>query len=190
MDSTSDITRLLRAWEAGDQDAFQQLMTVVYGELHELARRQMARERADHTLQTTALVNEIYLRLVDVRGVEWQGRQHFKALCARLMRRVLVDIARTRNAGKRKGDAPHLELTAAGDLAVVDETEIIAVHEALEKLSRLDARKAQVVELRFFGGFSVEETAKSLDISEETVMRDWAMARAWLLRELYGSAPP
>jgi RNA polymerase sigma factor (TIGR02999 family) len=180
MEPEGDITRLLRAWEAGDPDALRQLMSLVYAELHQLAGRQLARERAGHTLQTTALVNELYLRLVELRGVDWQGRRHFKALCARLMRRVLVDLARTRNAGKRRGGTPHLGLTSAEHVATVDEGDIVAVDEALEKLASLDPRKAHVVELRFFGGLTVEETAESLQVSPETVMRDWAMARAWL----------
>ena len=166
------ITQLLRAWGDGDQQALEKLTPLVYNELHRVAHRYMADERASHTLQTTALVNEVYLRLVDVRGVSWQNRAHFFAICARTMRRILIDFARSRQYQKRGGEAVSVTLD-----------------DALRGLGKLDPRKTQVVELRFFGGLSVEETAEVLKISLDTVMRDWKFARAWLARELSGEKP-
>jgi len=182
--SSHHVTQLLRAWGDGDAGAFEQLVPLVYGELHRLARRYMAQERPGHTLQTTALVNEAYLRLVDSTHASWQNRTQFFAICAQVMRRILVDWARARQAAKRGGEAHPLELEEA--LVVSDKPgeNLVALDDALRELAALDPRKSRVVELRFFGGLSVEESAEVLDVSVETVMRDWKFAKTWLRREL------
>ena len=182
--SVREVTRLLQAWGSGDQEALQQLIPLVYNELHRLAHHYMAAEQSAQTLQTTALVHEAYLRLVDVKNVDWQNRAHFYGICARLMRRILVDFARSRNYQKRGGHFPHIELEEAATVSLALGSELLAVDEALKELASVDARKSAVVELRFFGGLTVEETAAALDVSVETVMRDWKLAKAWLLREL------
>jgi RNA polymerase sigma-70 factor, ECF subfamily len=183
--SPQDVTELLRAWGDGDEAALQHLMPLVYDEIHRLAKRYMARERPGHSLQTTALVHEVYFRLIDVRNVDWQNRNHFYALCARLMRRILVDFARARNVQKREGNFPHLDLEEAAHIEGPGPGfDVLAVDEALKKLAAFDARKSEIVELRFFGGLTVEEVAAVLSVSPETVMRDWALAKAWLQREL------
>jgi RNA polymerase sigma-70 factor (ECF subfamily) len=182
--SQHDVTRLLQAWGAGDESALERLMPLVYDELHRLARRYMAGEQPGQTLQTTALVHEVYLRLVDVKKVDWQDRAHFYALCARLMRRILIDFARSRAYQKRGGGATHVQLDEALTVSAIVGSELLAVDGALERLAAVDARKSQVVELRFFGGLTVEETAMALKVSPETVMRDWRLAKAWLIREL------
>ena len=187
--SRHDVTRLLHAWAAGDEAALLQLMPLVYDELHRLARRYMAGEQPGQTLQTTALVHEVYLRLVDVKNVNWQDRAHFYALCARLMRRILIDFARSRTYQKRGGGAAHVDLDEAATVSAVVGDELLAVDHALEQLAALDSRKGQVVELRFFGGLTVEETALALRVSPETVMRDWRLAKAWLTRELSQEGP-
>lgn len=179
-----DLTVLLRSWKSGDEAALAALMPLVYQELHRLAQRYMARERTGHPLQTTALINELYLRLVDVRNVDWQDRNHFYALCARLMRRILVDFARSRNVRKRDGQCAHVALDAALEVAAEIRPDLEAVDEALTRLSAIDARKGTIVELRFFGGFTVEEIASMLAVAPETVARDWRMAKVWLAREL------
>jgi len=179
----------LHAWAAGDEAALLQLMPLVYDELHRLARRYMAREQPGQTLQTTALVHEVYLRLVDVKNVNWQDRAHFYALCARLMRRILIDFARSRTYQKRGGGAAHVDLDEAATVSAVVGDELLAVDHALEQLAALDSRKGQVVELRFFGGLTIEETALALRVSPETVMRDWRLAKAWLTRELSQEGP-
>jgi RNA polymerase sigma-70 factor, ECF subfamily len=184
--SSHEVTRLLQAGGAGDQSALKRLMDVVYGELHNLASHYMAAEQVGHTLQTTALVNEVYVRLVDVKHVGWEDRTHFFALCAQLMRRVLIDFARSRNYQKRGGRIPHVELHEAATISMETGPEILAVDEALESLAKVDERKSQVVELRFFGGLTVDETAAVLKVSPETVIRDWRLAKAWLLRKLSG----
>jgi RNA polymerase sigma-70 factor, ECF subfamily len=184
--SSHEVTRLLQAWGTGDQGALKRLMDVVYGELHKLASHYMAAEQGGHTLQTTALVNEVYIRLVDVKHVGWEDRAHFFALCAQLMRRVLIDFARSRNYQKRGGRIPHVELYEAATISMETGPEILAVDEALKSLAKVDRRKSQVVELRFFGGLTVDETATVLKVSAETVNRDWRLAKAWLLRELSG----
>ncbi len=178
------VTELLLAWGRGDRSALDELMPLVHQELRRLARSQMRGERDNHTLQTTALVNEAFLRLVDLRRVRWQDRAHFLALSARLMRRVLVDHARSRNYQKRGGGAVAVGLDDV--LVAVPErgADLVALDEALEDLARVDPRKSQVVELRFFGGLSVDETAEALHVSPETVKRDWRLAKVWLLREL------
>jgi RNA polymerase sigma factor (TIGR02999 family) len=186
--SSSEITQLLRAWSSGDKSAFDQLLPLVYQELHIRARRYMAHERSGHTLQTTALINEVYLRLVDLPQRNWENRAHFLAACAQLMRRILVDFARSRNYQKRGGGARHQPFEEALTLCNDSPTQIIAVEDALKSLASIDDRKSRVVELRFFGGLNVEETAEVLQISAETVMRDWKMAKAWLLKEISGSA--
>jgi RNA polymerase sigma factor (TIGR02999 family) len=179
----------LRAWGSGDEAALTQLMPLVYDEVHRLARRYMAQEHNRHGLQTTALVHEVYIRLLDVKDVDWRNRSHFYALCARLMRRVLIDFARTRNYQKREGNFAHIALEDADALAVSAGAELLAVDAALMKLAGIDARKSEVVELRFFGGLTVEEIGSVLQISPETVMRDWKLAKAWLLRELRDEEP-
>ncbi len=181
-----DVTGLLLAWGTGDEAALERLVPIVHGELRRIARRCMAGERKGHSLQATALVNEAYLRLVDVQHVNWENRAHFLAMSARLMRRILVDYARSKGYQKRGGGA--LKVTFDEGLPVVGgrDQDLVAVDDALEALMKVDERKSRVVELRFFGGLSVEETASVLKVSPETVMRDWKLAKAWLLRELRG----
>lgn len=181
--SAAELTQLLRAWSDGDAAALDQLTPMVVNELKRIARRHIHAERAEHTLQTTALVNEAYLRLLDVENVRWEDRAHFFAICARIMRRILVEAARARMAEKRGGAA--LRVTFDDALpAIGRESEFVALEEALTALAEFDERKAKVIELRFFGGLSVEETAHVLKISEQSVHRDWRLARSWLLREL------
>jgi RNA polymerase sigma factor (TIGR02999 family) len=177
-------TDLLVAWGNGDQSAFDRLVPLVHQELRVLAQRYMRRERADHTLQATALVNEAYIRLIDVNRIQWQNRAHFLAVAAQTMRRILVEFARHRRRQKRGGDAVHVALDSAEDLAPEKRADLIALSDALTALATFDPRMGQVVELRFFGGLSVQETADVLSVSPETVMRDWKTAKAWLLREL------
>jgi RNA polymerase sigma factor (TIGR02999 family) len=181
-------TSLLHAWKLGDEQALDELIPLVYAELRRMARRQMADERASHTLQTTALIHELYVRLVDVPGASIRDRPHFFATCARLMRHVLVDFARSRRYQKRGGGAVHVALDEALPAAMAD-PDLVALDAALEKLARVDARKGRVVELRFFGGLTIEETSDALGISAETVMRDWRFAKTWLLRELDVGTP-
>jgi RNA polymerase sigma-70 factor, ECF subfamily len=181
--SPQDITDLLLAWSQGDQDALQKLTPLVYGELHRLAHRYMAGERTGHTLQSTALVNEAYLRLVQSSRVQWQNRAHFFAVSAQLMRRILVDFARSRQYVKRGGKACVLSLDDVS-VAVEECAALVSLDDALITLDAVDPRKSQVVELRFFGGLSVEETAEVLKVSVETVMRDWRLAKVWLRREM------
>ena len=183
---SQEVTRLLLAWNDGDESALEKLVPLVYGELRRLAKRQMWGEHPDHTLQTTALINEAYIKLVDLRNVHWQNRAHFFALCARLMRRILVDFARSRHYAKRGGGAENISLDESLVVSPAHSTDLVAVDDALKALAKVDARKAQVVELRFFGGLTVEETAEVLKVSPETVQRDWKLAKAWLLRELGG----
>ena len=180
----ADVTGLLLQWRGGDAEALDALIPLVQRELHDVARRCMAGERGGHTLQPTALVNEAYVRLVDVRRVNWQNRAHFLAMAARVMRRVLVDAARSRRANKRGGDAVRVTFDEAVPVAADDQPELIALDDALDALARMDPRKTQVIELRFFGGLSVEETAAVLGVSADTVLRDWRLAKAWLTREM------
>ncbi len=182
------VTRLLLAWADGDEPALEQLIPIVHGELRRIARRHMRHERADHTLQTTALINEAYVRLVDVRRMRWQDRAHFFAMAARLMRRILIDHARSRGYLKRGGGARTLSLDEAPELAGEQRTDLVALDDALKALETVDRRKSQVIELRFFGGLSVQETADVLKVSADTVMRDWRLAKAWLFRELQTDA--
>ena len=180
---TPDITELLSAWSGGDRSALDQLAPIVYEELRRQARALMARERPGHTLQTTALVNEAYLRLADCNRMCWQDRAHFFAVSAQMMRRGLVDYARRQNL-KRGGGLKRVPLDEAADIGIDRAAEFVAIDEALNTLAEIDPRKASVVELRFFGGLSVEETAEVLKLAAITVIRDWNMARAWLYREL------
>jgi RNA polymerase sigma factor (TIGR02999 family) len=182
----SQVTVLLRAWSDGSEAALEQLLPLVEAELRRLARIYMARERRGHTLQATALVNEAFVRLVDARGLRWQDRSHFLGISARLMRRVLVDHARARGYQKRGGDVQPVTLTDALVIASESSLDLIDLDRALEGLAAVDARKAKVVELRFFGGLSVEETADVLHVSNDTIKRDWRLAKLWLLRELEG----
>lgn len=182
-----EVSKLLTAWTDGDQGALEKLTPIVYGELHRLARYYMAGERTGHSLQATALVNEAYMRLTDYKRMRWENRAHFFAVSAQLMRRILVDHARRRNL-KRGAGVQHISLE---ETAVVGERheDLVALDDALHALARFDSRKSQVVELRFFGGLSVEETAEVLRVSAVTVMRDWSTARAWLYREMKGEIP-
>ena len=187
--NSDEPTELLRAWSQGDEAAREKLIPLLYRELHSLARRYMRQERPDHTLQATALVNEAYLRLIDVTRVEWRNRTHFLALAAQTMRRILVESARNRHRQKRGGDAVRVSLADVEELPVPKERDLVALSDALNGLAIVDARMSQVVELRFFGGLTVEETADVLDVSPETVMRDWKTAKAYLLRELRQTEP-
>jgi len=186
--SSSEVTGLLRAWGRGDEEALQKLMPLVYEQLHAAARRYMAGERPGHTLQTTALIHETYLRLVDVRQIKWQNRAHFLAMCAQLMRRILIDFARTRGYQKRGGAAPHVNFDEAMLVTAQPDFNLVALDDALNRLADFDERKSKVVELRFFGGLGVKETAEVMKVSADTVMRDWKVAKVWLLRELRGGA--
>jgi RNA polymerase sigma factor (TIGR02999 family) len=179
-----DITGLLHAWRGGDEQALQQLTPHVYAELHRAAQRCMRDERPGHILQTTALINELYLRLARLKEFDWQNRTHFFALCARQMRRILTDDARARETRKRNTDAHTITLTLGAPVSASASADVLAVDQALLALAKIDERKAQVVELRYFGGLTVDETAQVLQISAETVHRDWRAAKAWLLREL------
>jgi RNA polymerase sigma-70 factor (ECF subfamily) len=182
--SPHEVTELLRAWSKGEPDALEKLMPLVYQELYRLARRYMARERPGHTLSPTALVNEAYLRLVDSSQVSWQNRAHFFAVCAQVMRRILVDWVRSRHAHKRGGDLRLLEIQDALAVAVGPGADLAALDDALKALAAVDPRKSQVVELRFFGGLDAKETAEVLKISRKTVLRDWQLSKSWLRREL------
>jgi RNA polymerase sigma factor (TIGR02999 family) len=181
----TDVSALLRAWSAGDQDALQVLTPIVYEELHRLARHYMRRERSGHSLQATALVNEAYMRLADYSRMQWQDRAHFFAVSAQVMRRILVDHARRRNV-KRGGGVPHLSLEDVVVIAPGEDAEmdLVALDEALLGLTRIDPRKAQIVEMRFFGGLTVEEIGEVLKVSTGTIKRDWRAAKAWLYHEL------
>jgi RNA polymerase sigma-70 factor, ECF subfamily len=181
-----DVSKLLVAWTGGEQSALDKLTPIVYHELHRLARRYMKGERPGHSLQTTALVNEAYLRLVDYKRMQWQNRAHFFAVSAQVMRRILVEHARRHNL-KRGGAVQHVSLEEAAQVGGDRPADLVALDEAMHALARLDARKVQVVEMRFFGGLSVEETAEVLKVSPVTVMRDWSTAKAWLYRELTGA---
>jgi RNA polymerase sigma factor (TIGR02999 family) len=181
---------LLLKWSQGDQLALQRLIPLVHRELHDIARRWAAREHAGHSLQATALVNEAYLRLIDVHDVTWQSRAHFLAVCARVMRHILVDHARARRAGKRGGPLARVTFDDALVVALEPDQHLVALDDALEALAQFDPRKSRVVELRFFGGLSVKETAVILEVSPDTVMRDWKLARAWLQREMRQQASP
>jgi RNA polymerase sigma-70 factor (ECF subfamily) len=182
--SPKEITQLLVAWSDGDESALAQLTPLVYEELHRLAHHYMSGEREGHTLQTTALVNEAYVRLIDWKNVRWQNRAHFFGVSAQLMRRILVDFARSRGYQKRGGGVNAVELDEAAVISENKDTDMVALDEALNALAKLDERQSKVVELKFFGGLSIDEIAEVLKVSEGTVRRDWSLARAWLHREL------
>jgi RNA polymerase sigma-70 factor (ECF subfamily) len=182
--SAHEVTNLLQAWSAGDERALQKLMPLVYRELHRVAQRYMAGEHSAPTLQTTALIHEAYLRLVDVRSIGWQNRAHFFAICAQLMRRILTDFARSRHCQKRGGGATHVSFDDVFAVPSGPDPDLVALDGALDRLYIVDPRKSRVVELRFFGGLSADETAEVLKVSRRTVMSDWKLAKVWLLREL------
>lgn len=182
---TQDVTQLLQRWSEGDSDALQRLTPIIYSELHRIAKRYMSRERDGHTLQTTALVNEAYLRLIDWKSAKWENRAHFFGVSAQLMRRILVDFARKRPKINAEV-VHHVELDEAFEITAEKDADLVALDEALEELAKFDERKAKIVELKFFGGLSVDETAEVLKISGVTVMREWQKAKAWLYRELSG----
>jgi RNA polymerase sigma factor (TIGR02999 family) len=182
--SSHQITHLLQAWCGGQETALEELIPLVYEELHRAARRYMSLENSGNTLQTTALINEVYLRLVDFPEITWQSRAHFFAVCAKLMRRILIDLARSRHAQKRGGGAADVEFDETHFAAQRISSELLALDDAMKRLANLDERKSQVVELRFFGGLSVDESAEVLKVSRETVKRDWRLAKVWLFREL------
>lgn len=179
-DDNRDVTRLLERWSSGDKEALNELTPLVYNELKRVARRQMMRERADHTLESTALVHEAYMKLVNQREARWQNRAHFFAVASEVARRILVDHAKARNAKKRGG--PKVSLDDAPEPAFQADEDVIAIHDALEQLAKLDQRQARIVELRYFGGLSIEETAEVIGVSTPTVKRDWLVARAFLQR--------
>jgi RNA polymerase sigma factor (TIGR02999 family) len=183
------ITQLLQSWSQGDEGAIDKLMPLVYDDLHRMARRYMSDEKPGHTLQTTALVNEAYLRLVHASQADWRNRSHFFAVCAQVMRRILVDWARSRQAQKRGSDVSALELNEALAVPIETGTDLVAIDDALKALALVDPRMSQIVELRFFGGLSVQETAEVLKVSQETVHRDWRLAKSWLRRELGKEQP-
>jgi RNA polymerase sigma-70 factor (ECF subfamily) len=184
MPPTQEVTEMLVAWSNGDRSALEKLIPLVHDELHRLAHRYMNRERPGHMLQPTALVNEAYLRLVDSSHVRWQNRAHFFAVSSQLMRRILVDFARSRNYLKRGGNMVQVSLDKVLEISPEQDADLVALDVALNALESIDERKARVVELRFFGGLKVEETAEVLKVSPVTVMRDWRLAKVWLLREM------
>lgn len=184
--SSREITRLLVAWSEGDESALDQLAPLIHAELHRLAHHYMSRERPGHLLQTSALINEAYIRLIDWKNVRWQNRAHFFGVAAQLMRRILVDFARDRQYLKRGGGTLLVSLSNAASFVVQRGEDFVALDEALTALAQIDPRKVRVVEMRFFAGLSVEEVAELLNVSKETVMRDWRLAKVWLLRELAG----
>lgn len=188
MKSTSikEVTQLLRAWTRGEEGAKEELYQMVYDELHRLAHRYMSRENPGNMLQTTALVNEAYLKLADTKNLNWQDRAHFFAVSANIMRHILVDQARAARAERRGGDAQQVGLEDVIEVPQAAHKDVLALNDALNQLAEVDGRKSKVVELRYFGGLSVEETAEVLKVSADTVLRDWRLAKAWLLRELSG----
>ena len=181
------VTRLLQEWSDGDQSALEQLMPLVYDELHRLAHQHMQREKPGHLLQTSALINEAYVRLVDQPLIHWKNRSHFFGIAARLMRRILVDDARKRNSAKRGGSLIQVPLDEQASVAQEQAANVTALDEALKRLETIDSRQGQIVELRFFGGLNIEQTADVLKVSPGTVMRDWTFARAWLRSEMTAS---
>jgi RNA polymerase sigma factor (TIGR02999 family) len=185
-----EVTRLLAEWRGGNRDALEKLTPLVYGELHRLARRYLSRERPGHTLQATALVNEAYLRLIDQQKSDWQDRAHFFAVAARIMRHLLIDHARSRRYAKRGGGAVQVSLEEGAAVTPEPSVDLLALDEALDRLAAIDERKVVIVELRYFSGLSVEETAEAMRLSEITVKREWLKAKAWLYRELSQEAGP
>lgn len=187
--SATDIPQLLTAWSNGDHDALNQLMPLVYDELHQMAHRYLRRERSDHTLQTTALVNEAYLKMVGQKELQWQSRAHFFAVASNIMRQILVDYARTQNRARRGGGAQQVPLDEALVVSNGRAAELLLLDDALNSLAKFDARKSRIAELRYFGGLSVEETALVLNVSAVTVMREWRVTKAWLLQEMSKGGP-
>ena len=183
--SEKEITQLLVAWSEGDESALDQLAPLIHAELHRLAHHYMRHERPGHLLQTSALINEAYVRLIDWKNARWENRAHFFGVAAQLMRRILVDFAREKNYQKRGGNMLQVSLNDAAAFSIERSSDLVALDEALTSLAEMDARKAQVVEMRFFAGLSVEEVAELLKVSKETVIRDWRLAKVWLLRELH-----
>jgi len=183
---THELTQLLAAWSDGEEEALEKLAPLVHAELYRLAKRYMSRERPDHLLQTSALINEAYVRLIDWKAVRWQNRAHFFGVAAQIMRRILVDFARRRPRVDKDMEAIRMSLDAALTISSEREPDLLALDEALKTLATIDERKSRIVELRFFGGLSVEETAEVLNVSTDTVKRDWRLAKLWLLRELEG----
>lgn len=181
-----EITKLLKDWSGGDSTALDRLIPLVYEELHRLAHQHMRRERVGHLLQTSALINEAYLRLADQSRISFENRSHFFGIAARLMRQILVDEARKRDSAKRGGGAIQVSLAEAASVAQSQAANVVALDDALKSLERIDARQGEIVELRFFGGLSIEETAEVLKVSPGSVMRDWTFARAWLRSEMSG----
>jgi RNA polymerase sigma factor (TIGR02999 family) len=184
---SENLTELLTAWSSGDEAALERLAPLVHAELHSLARRYMSREREDHLLQTSALINEAYIRLIDWKNVEWQNRAHFFGVAANMMRHILVDFARRRPRVAKGRDAEHIFLDEAFTISTEKDADLIALDEVLQALAKVDERKARIVELRFFGGLSVEETAEVVKVAPITVMREWQKAKAWLYCELSGN---
>jgi len=180
----NEVTELLRKWSGGDQDALEELTPVIYAELHRIAKRYMKRERENHTLQTSALVNEAYVRLIDWKNAKWENRAHFFGVSAQLMRRILVDFARKRPKNSNDEAAVHVSLEEAFVVSTAKDADLVALDEALNELAKFDERKSKIVELKFFGGLSVDETAEVMKIAPITVMREWQKAKAWLYREL------
>lgn len=190
MFASEEITQLLRGWSDGDEQALEKLTPILYKELHRMAHRYMRQERPGHTLQTTALINEAYLRLIGWKNVRWQNRAQFFGVSARLMRKILVDFARSRNYAKRGAGARVISLEDAPGVSTDRARDIVALDEALERLAAMDARKSQIVELRFFGGLSLEETAEVLKVSSRTIRREWELAKTWLGREMTAETTP
>ena len=188
--STDEVARLLRNWGSGDQQALEALVPLIYNELRQIAHNCLYRERPGHTLQTTALVHEAYLKLIDQRETRWQNREHFFAVAAQAMRRILVDSARRRHAAKRGGPADNLPLDAALNVSLETDNLLLPLDEALSRFAEIDPQQCRIVELRFFAGLTIEETAQVLNLSKDTVKSEWAMARAWLRRVLKEQAPP
>jgi RNA polymerase sigma factor (TIGR02999 family) len=186
LSSSHELTGLLNAWSQGDQTALEKLTPYVYKELHRVAHRYLSREARGHTLQTTALINEVYVRLIDSGDMDWQSRAQFFGVCARLMRQILTDFARSRLSKKRGGDVQRLSLDESLEVPLEPRADLVALDEALNRLAAIDSRKSQVVELRFFGGLTAEEAAAVLKVSPDTVLRDWRLAKVWLHRELTG----
>ena len=184
--STHEITALLQAWNGGDHQALERLTPLVYGELYRAAKRCISHGQRNQTLQTTALINELYLKVVDLKRVSWQNRAHFFAICAKQMRWILTDLYRAKQYQKRGGGAERVSLDASAVVSPGARRDLLAIDDALHQLANVDQRKSEVVELRFFGGLSVKETAEVLKVSPETVLRDWKLAKAWLLGELRG----
>jgi RNA polymerase sigma factor (TIGR02999 family) len=185
-----EITGLLQAWSGGDRDALERILVLVYPELRRIAQRCLTTERGGHTLQATALVNEAYLRFVGIQKIEWQDRAHFFAMAARLMRRILVDYARSKGYAKRGGDAQRVDFNEALVVSADMDPALVRMDDALNQLAAFDARKAQIVEMRYFGGLSANDIATVLGVSVQTVNRDWSLAKSWLAREMSSEAPP